>query len=110
MEEKTKTSGGFKKFISNFKKTTWLLTLSMILVLVGSVFAQMFNTSFYQVKVKEITLETEKHNGKLVGLLYTPKSCSDENPCPLIITTHGYLNSKEMQDAPAVELSRRGST
>jgi len=108
MEEKTQKSNGFKKFMKNFKKPTWLLALAMVLVLVGSVFAQMFNTSFYQVKVSEITLETDNNNGKLVGLLYMPKTCSDDNPCPLIITTHGYLNSKEMQDAPAIELSRRG--
>ena len=108
MEEKTVKSNGFKKFMCNFKKPTWLLALAMVLVLVGSLFAQMFNTSFYQVKVSEITLETEQNNGKLVGLLYMPKTCSNDNPCPLIISTHGYLNSKEMQDAPAIELSRRG--
>ena len=27
---------------------------------------------------------------------------------PTIITTHGYLNSAEMQDASAIEMSRRG--
>lgn len=108
MDEQTKKSCGFKKFLSNFKKPTWLLAFSMVLILVGSVFAQMFNTSFYQVKVEEITLETNNYNGELVGLLYTPKTCDENNPCPLIITTHGYLNSKEMQDAPAIELSRRG--
>lgn len=108
MKEKTETSNGFKNFMRNFKKPTWLLALSMVLILVGSFFAQMFNTSFYQVKVSEIKLETNNNNGELVGLLYMPKTCSDDNPCPLIITTHGYLNSKEMQDAPAIELSRRG--
>ena len=108
MEKETQKSCGFKNFIRNFKKPAWLLNFAIVLVLVGSVFAQMFNTSFYQVKVSEITLETDNNNGELVGLLYMPKTCSDDNPCPLIITTHGYLNSKEMQDAPAIELSRRG--
>ena len=107
MEEKTK-SNGFKNFIRNFKKPTWLLSLAMVLVLVGSVFAQMFNTSLYNVKVTDITLETDSYDGELSGLLYMPSTCDEENKCPLIITTHGYLNSKEMQDAPAVELSRRG--
>lgn len=107
MDEKTK-SKGLKNFIKNFRKPTWLLSLAMILVLVGSVFANMFNTSFYNVEVKDIKLETDSYNGELTGLLYMPKTCDEENKCPLIITTHGYLNSKEMQDAPAVELSRRG--
>ena len=84
------------------------MSLAMVLVLVGSIFANLFNTSFYSVKVKDVTLETDSYNGKLAGLLYMPETCSDDNPCPLIITTHGYLNSKEMQDAPAIELSRRG--
>ena len=105
MEKETKKSNSF---IKNFKKPTWLLALAMVLVIVGSLFANMFNTSFYNVKVSDITLDTDSYNGKLAGLLYMPKTCSDDNPCPLIITTHGYLNSKEMQDAPAIELSKRG--
>ncbi len=108
MEENVKKECRFKSFMKNFKKPTWLLSLAMILVLLGSIFAQMANTSFYKVDVDEVTLETGNNNGKLSGLLYMPDTCSNDKPCPLIITTHGYLNSKEMQDAPAIELSKRG--
>ena len=44
MKDKTKSTG-FKNFIKNFKKPTWLLSLAMVLVLVGSVIAQMYNTT-----------------------------------------------------------------
>ena len=101
-----------------FKKPVWLLTLCMAVVVVFSLLANLVNTSAYQVKVENIEFETSgtatlimnkyDYEGEIEGLLYTPKGCDKENPCPVIVTTHGYLNSKEMQDAPAIELSKRG--
>ena len=40
--------------------------------------------------------------------IYIPSTASAENPAPAVVTSHGYLNNKEMQDANAIELSRRG--
>ena len=91
-----------------FKQPLWTFGFCMVVVLVFSLFANMAHTSFYQVKVEKITFETETNNGEMEGLLYTPKGCNAENPCPVVVLTHGYLNSKEMQDAPAVEMSKRG--
>ena len=79
------------------KKETKLVFFSIVLVLLGSILAQMFNTSFYSVKVKRIEFETD--TGILSGLLYLPKDAGATDPRPTIITTHGYLNSAEMQDA-----------
>jgi len=90
------------------KQPVWLLSICMIVVIVFSLFANMAHTSFYQVKVEKINFKTETNNGEMEALLYTPKGCSAENPCPVVVLTHGYLNSKEMQDAPAVEMSKRG--
>ncbi|QTA37573.1 alpha/beta hydrolase [Thermosipho ferrireducens] len=87
----------------NVKK---LLVISLVLIILGSFLAHMFNTSFYKVKVTRIKFKTE--NGTLSGLLYMPKDANSNNPKPTIITTHGYLNSAEMQDAGAIEMSRRG--
>ena len=84
-----------------------LLVLALILVLAGSILAQMFNTSMYSVTVERVYFETER--GTLSGLLYLPKGVSESNPRPAIVVTHGYLNSAEMQDANAIELSRRGN-
>ncbi len=88
------------------KKEGKLILLSIILIFIGSILAHMFNTSFYSVEVKRINFETE--TGMLSGLLYLPKGAGPDDPRPTIITTHGYLNSAEMQDASAIEMSRRG--
>ncbi|MBU5353298.1 hypothetical protein KQI74_13460 [Paenibacillus barcinonensis] len=91
---------------SFLKKPQGLLVLSLVLVIFGSLFAGMFNTSFCSVKVKEIKFQAD--HGTLSGLLYMPKGAGADDKRPVIITTHGYLNTKEMQDAPAIEMSRRG--
>ena len=83
-----------------------VLVVALVLIVLGSFCASMFNTSMFQVKVKKIDFETE--HGTLSGLLYMPKGAGADDPRPVIVTTHGYLNSKEMQDAPAIEMSRRG--
>lgn len=94
------------RILSILKKPKGLLALSLILIIIGSLFAGMFNTSFYSVQVKEIEFEAD--HGTLSGLLYMPKGAGPDDKRPVIITTHGYLNTKEMQDAPAIEMSRRG--
>ncbi len=87
-------------------KALIVLIIGLIVILLGSILAQTFNTSMYSVKVSRISFETER--GTLSGLLYMPKDASASNPKPTLVTTHGYLNSAEMQDAPAIEMSRRG--
>jgi len=86
--------------------TVVVLAVSLVLVLLGSILAQAFNTSGYSVDVSRIYFDTDK--GTLSGLLYLPDGASAADPRPTVVTTHGYLNSAEMQDAPAIELSRRG--
>ena len=88
------------------KLTAKLFIVSLIVVLLASLLANMANTSLYSVNVQRISFKTDK--GVLSGLLYLPKGASKDDPRPTIVTTHGYLNSAEMQDAPAVELSKRG--
>lgn len=83
-----------------------LIAVSLVLILAGSILAQLFNTSFHRVSVDRISFETE--SGTLSGLLYLPKGASESDPRPTVVVTHGYLNSGEMQDANAIELSRRG--
>lgn len=83
-----------------------LLICALALVLIGSLLANLFNTGMWSVKVSRISFTTD--NGTLSGLLYLPKGVDAQNPRPGVIVTHGYLNSAEMQDANAIELSRRG--
>jgi len=95
-----------KSAFSWLKQPKGLLIFALALVVLGSFLAGMFNSSFYSSKVSYIEFETER--GTLAGLLYMPRGAGADDPRPVIVTTHGYLNTKEMQDAPAVEMSRRG--
>lgn len=89
-------------------KTTpsaWAI-LALVLIMVSGVLANLFNTSFYSVNVSQVTFPTDK--GVLSGLLYLPAGAGPASPRPAIVTTHGYLNAREMQAPPAIEMSRRG--
>ena len=83
-----------------------MLIISLAIVLCFSFLACLFNTGMFSVDVSRISFDTA--NGQLSGLLYMPKGASASAPRPAVIVTHGYLNSAEMQDANAIELSRRG--
>ena len=88
------------------KKTKMLLCIALALILLGSALGGLFNTGVFATKVTRISFDGG--HGRLSGLLYMPKDASESNPKPTVIVTHGYLNSAEMQDANAIELSRRG--
>ena len=83
-----------------------LLAIALVLILTGSILAGVFNGGKGAVKVTRISFDGG--HGTLSGLLYMPKGASADNPRPTVIVTHGYLNSAEMQNANAIELSRRG--
>ncbi|WP_339254283.1 alpha/beta fold hydrolase [Sporosarcina sp. FSL W8-0480] len=91
--------------MKNLKKPFVWAVISLLLILVGSIAASQFNSSAGDVDVSRIYFETPR--GELSGLLYKPKDAT-EQPKPTLITTHGYLNSAEMQDAQAIEMSKRG--
>ncbi len=84
-----------------------ILVIGLILILVGSLAASALQTDFYQVRIKDLYIQTEQQQ-TLHSLIFIPKKCSAENKCPLVVTSHGWLNSAEVQDAASIELSRRG--
>ena len=47
-------------------------------------------------------------NDRLSFKLLVPETATEETPAPAVVTTHGFYNNKEMQDAYYVELARRG--
>ncbi len=91
----------------NSHKSKKIFSIALTLILAGNILACMIQTSFGKVSVKDIYLPAENQN-YLHALAFIPKSASPENKAPAIITTHGYLNSAEVQDAACIELSRRG--
>ncbi len=93
--------------MDNKKKLVALLCISVALVLLGSLGAYLVHTSGGKVKITDITYITED-GARLSALLYVPDSVTVENPAPAIVSSHGYNNTREVQDINAVELSRRG--
>lgn len=91
--------------MNRLKNPVVMLVISLLLIFIGSFAAYQFNSSSGEVDVSRIYFETPR--GELSGLLYKPDG-ADGQPKPTIIATHGYLNSAEMQDAQAIEMSKRG--
>ncbi len=84
-----------------------LLIISLILCLVSSLGASLFQTSFGQVEYHDMTFVTDSGH-ELDALLLVPKGVSAENKAPAIVVSHGWYNNREMQDLNYVEYARRG--
>jgi dienelactone hydrolase len=93
-------------YMLNKKKSKKILFVAIILCLVSMLFAGLIQNDFGKVKIIDITLDTG--NGILTGYLLVPENASANHPAPAVVTSHGYLNNREMQDINYVELSRRG--
>ena len=84
-----------------------MMCICLVLVLISCAGASLLQTSGGKVQVRYFSIPTD--NGKWIsGTLFKPIAASAENPVPLVITSHGYLNNNEMQDITGIELSRRG--
>ena len=84
-----------------------IVAFCLILILVSCIFASMLQTNFGKVRIIEVQLPTTNQQFSN-GYLFVPEEASADNKLPVVITMHGSLNSKEMQDAASIELSRRG--
>lgn len=97
---------GGKTMRKQRKKIICAMAVFLVLCLISSVSASLIQTSFGKVSVEDVRIETE--TGTLSMLIYTPTTATSENPVPCVVTSHGIYNSREMQDAALIELSRRG--
>lgn len=93
--------------MSKLSKPVRLLFIGLLLILIGSIVANLLQTDFRRVRVKDFYIGTEKQQ-TVHALAFIPKHCTAEKPCPAVVTSHGWLNSGEVQDAASIELSRRG--
>jgi len=89
------------------KKAVRFLCISLALVLISMIGVSLVQTNAGHVEVKEMYWETEAGIGVSANI-YIPDTATIENPAPAVVTSHGYLNNKDMQDSNSVELSRRG--
>lgn len=84
-----------------------LFAIAVALVLAGGATAALVQTSGGTVQVRDVTFSSTG-GASVSGLLYIPEGATAENKAPGVLAVHGYVNSREMQTATAVELSRRG--
>ena len=88
-------------------KAKLFLALSLILCLLSSIGASLFQTDFGQVEYHDMTFVTDSGH-ELDALLLVPKTATKDNKAPAIVVSHGWYNNREMQDLNYVEYARRG--
>ncbi len=99
--------------MSSPKKSYRILSICIVIILICGILSALIKTNFGNVLVREVNVAMR--GGVLSGEMYIPKDALsiDENGeyaslRPAVILCHGYLNSNQMQDPNAIELSRRG--
>jgi len=89
------------------KKTWGFFTLSLVIILIGSLLAWSIDTNGGKVTVKLVDFIGE--DGALLhGRLYIPDGVSSDNPAPGVVFIHGGDASADKYSSISVELSRRG--
>ena len=89
------------------KRAKIWLCIGIALMLLSAIVVSAVQTSGGTVTMKELMIETDK-GYNMSAYLMIPENATAESPAPAVVTSHGYLNNKEMQDANYVELARRG--
>ena len=79
----------------------WVV-IALILCLVSSVGASVFQTDFGKIDYHDMTFVTDSGH-ELDALLLIPQNATAENPAPAIVVSHGWYNNREMQDLNYVE-------
>jgi len=86
----------------------WLaFALAWVVILGGSFLAHWVQTDEGSVRVSEVRIPAEE-GVTVSGLLYVPANATAATPAPAVLASHGYINTREMQSAFAIELARRG--
>ncbi|WP_335872534.1 alpha/beta hydrolase family protein [Bacillus sp. 2205SS5-2] len=90
-----------------FFSSRWAVIISLIIVLVGSLVAQNVQTNSGTVTVKDVRFVGDNGN-MLSAKLFTPSNMNPTEKHPAVLTMHGYINTREVQDAFNIEFARRG--
>lgn len=89
------------------KKARLFLCLAIALMLISGIVVSLIQTGGGKITMKELTIETDE-GYEMSAYLLVPDTATKDTPAPAVVTSHGYLNNKEMTDANYVELARRG--
>lgn len=86
--------------------TRWIC-IALVLCLISAAGASFIQTQGGKIDITDAKIPMA--NGETLSVLvYRPRTATPENPAPCVVTSHGYFNSKEMQDSTSIELARRG--
>ena len=88
-------------------KAKIVLVLALILCIISSVGAHLFQTDFGSIEYYDLTIDADSGH-KLDALLLVPENATVDNKAPAIVVSHGWYNNREMQDLNYVEYARRG--
>ncbi|OPH56720.1 hypothetical protein BC351_27680 [Paenibacillus ferrarius] len=83
------------------------ILLSLLLILISCFVGSSVQTDGGNVKISDIRFAGDNGN-ILSALLYKPAKIDPKKPLPAVLTMHGYINSREVQDAFNIEFARRG--
>lgn len=89
------------------KNAKFWVIVALVICLISSVGASVFQTNFFSVKYHDLTITTDSGH-TLDALLLVPENATEETPAPAIVVSHGWYNNREMQDLNYVEYARRG--
>src|SRR5260221_12052832 len=83
-----------------------LAIIGVVLIVAGGLLAYLTQTAG-GIRIEDIRFKGAKGN-TMSALLYIPPNATPQIPAPGILAEHGYINSRETQDAFAIEFARRG--
>ncbi|MGO4274485.1 alpha/beta hydrolase family protein, partial [Paenibacillus sp. TAF58] len=83
------------------------IMLSLLLILISCIVGSSVQTDGGSVKITDVRFVGDNGN-MLSALLYKPAKLDPKKPLPAVLTMHGYINSREVQDAFNIEFARRG--
>ena len=88
-------------------KEKLLLLISIILIIIGGIIANLVQNNGCDVKVSDVRF-AGTGGVMMSALLFVPKNATAKTPAPGILATHGYINSRETQSGFSIEFARRG--
>ncbi|WP_407271147.1 alpha/beta hydrolase family protein [Radiobacillus sp. PE A8.2] len=83
------------------------IIVSLVVILISSIIAHNVQTSGGDVEVKDIRFVGD--NGIVhSALMYMPSDMNLEEQHPAVVSMHGYINSREVQEPFSIEFAKRG--
>ncbi|MDB5449317.1 MAG: hypothetical protein JWQ52_445, partial [Phenylobacterium sp.] len=83
-----------------------LLAVGLLLMVAGVAIAALVQTSG-GIRIRDVRW-TGADGAPMAALLYIPPNATQKTPAPGVLAVHGYINTRETQDAFAIEFARRG--